>query len=263
MDYNALLSNLKNYLDYLQLVEGDRLFINNDHIKQEFNLLNVSNTNNNISKYNNEIANVKELFHISINEENDLDWKTAKTLQELYSKIKDCQKCPFGKSRTHFVFGEGNPNAEVMIIGEAPGADEDKIGKPFVGKAGQLLTKIIESINFKRDEVYIANIVKCRPPNNKTPVEDEWKECLPYLIKQIELIKPKIMLLLGAVPFKALLGSFHQITKERGQIFYYNGIPTIPTFHPAYLLRNPAAKKDVWIDVQLLRKIFDEQKNIQ
>ncbi|MEN6511854.1 MAG: uracil-DNA glycosylase [Chloroherpetonaceae bacterium] len=243
MENINLIDNLKNYLDYLKSLEGDRILIEN---KQA-----ITNEN--------EIDLQGDLLAVSGEETTQENWAEASTLDELNAKIKDCLKCPFGQSRTHFVFGDGNPNADILIIGEAPGADEDKIGKPFVGKAGQLLTRIIESVKFSREDVYIANIVKCRPPNNRTPVEDEWKECLPYLIKQIELIKPKFIMLLGAVPFKALLGSDHQITKERGQVFNYNGIPTIPTFHPAYLLRNPAAKKDVWEDVQLLRKLFDEK----
>ncbi|MCE5305888.1 uracil-DNA glycosylase [bacterium] len=241
MENINLIDNLKNYLDYLKSLEGDRILIEN---KQA-----ITNEN--------EIDLQEGLLAVTGEETTQANWAEASTLDELNAKIKDCLKCPFGQSRTHFVFGDGNPSADILIIGEAPGADEDKIGKPFVGKAGQLLTRIIESVKFSREDVYIANIVKCRPPNNRTPVEDEWKECLPYLIKQIELIKPKFIMLLGAVPFKALLGSDHQITKERGQVFDYNGIPTIPTFHPAYLLRNPAAKKDVWEDVQLLRKLFD------
>jgi len=259
MEYAELLDKLEDYLEFLKSIEGDRLLIQKraDNIISTRENLVPSST---IMEHNFEIVSNEKLFPQENNEKIDTDWESAQTLEVLYSKIKDCLKCPFGQSRTHFVFGEGNPDADVMLIGEAPGADEDKIGKPFVGKAGQLLTKIIESVNFTRDEVYIANIVKCRPPNNKTPIEEEWKECLPYLIKQIEIIKPKILLLLGAVPFKALLGEQHQITKERGQVFYFQGIPTIPTFHPAYLLRNPAAKKDVWQDVQLLRKIFEEKK---
>jgi DNA polymerase len=243
MENINLIDNLKNYLDYLKSLEGDRILIENKQAITNENEINLQG----------------DLLAVSGEETTQANWAEASTMDELNAKIKDCLKCPFGQSRTHFVFGDGNPNADILIIGEAPGADEDKIGKPFVGKAGQLLTRIIESVKFSREEVYIANIVKCRPPNNRTPVEDEWKECLPYLIKQIELIKPKFIMLLGAVPFKALLGSDHQITKERGQVFNYNGIPTIPTFHPAYLLRNPAAKKDVWEDVKLLRKLFDEK----
>lgn len=258
MEYIELLNGLKDYLEFLKSIEGDRLLIQKraDNIIYTREDLVPSTT---IMEHNFEIVSNEKLFPQESKQKIDADWESAQTLEDLYSKIKDCLKCPFGKSRTHFVFGKGNPNADIMIIGEAPGADEDRIGKPFVGKAGQLLTKIIESVNFTREEVYIANIVKCRPPNNKTPIAEEWKECLPYLIKQIEIIKPKILLLLGAVPFKALLGEQHQITKERGQVLYFKGIPTIPTFHPAYLLRNPTAKKDVWQDVQLLRKMFEEK----
>jgi DNA polymerase len=187
-------------------------------------------------------------------------WENSNNLENFYELIHNCKKCKFGETRNHFVFGAGNPNAEIMLIGEAPGADEDLQGVPFVGKAGQLLTKILGAINLQREEVYIANVVKCRPPGNKTPTEDDFKDCLPYLLKQIELIKPKFILTLGAVPLKALLGAKYQITKVRGKILDFKGIVLIPTFHPAYLLRNPNAKKEVWEDVQLLQRLYLETK---
>lgn len=184
------------------------------------------------------------------------DWQQATTLEELYYQIKDCKKCKFGKTRNKFVFGVGNPKAEIMLVGEAPGAEEDQKGEPFVGAAGQLLDKILKAINLDRSIVYIANVVKCRPPLNKTPTEEEYSPCFPYLVKQIELIKPKFMLLLGAVALQALFGKNYKITQWRGKIIDYKGIKVIPTYHPAYLLRNPNAKKDVWIDVQLLQQLY-------
>jgi DNA polymerase len=188
------------------------------------------------------------------------EWKDSNTLDELNSMIQECLKCPFGATRTNFVFGVGNPNADILVIGEGPGADEDIKGEPFVGRAGQLLTKILEAIKLTRDEVYIANVVKCRPPGNKTPTESEFADCLPYLMKQIEIIKPKFILTLGAVPLLALFGKEYQISKHRGHVIDYKGIKVIPTYHPAYLLRNPAAKKFVWEDVQLLEKLYKENK---
>lgn len=188
------------------------------------------------------------------------NWQEAPTLRELHQAIKDCLKCKYGSTRNKFVFGVGNPNADILLIGEAPGADEDLKGEPFVGKAGQLLDKILAAIKLNRNTVYIANVVKCRPPGNKTPEESDYLTCLPYLLKQIELIKPKFILLLGAVALQALFGKSYKITQWRGKVIYYNDIAAIPTYHPAYLLRNPAAKKEVWEDVQLLQKMYLDYK---
>lgn len=188
------------------------------------------------------------------------NWENSSTMEELHRAIKDCKKCKYGATRTKFVFGVGNTNAEILLVGEAPGADEDLKGEPFVGKAGQLLDKILAAINLDRRTVYIANVVKCRPPGNKTPEEADYAHCLPYLKKQIELIKPKFILLLGAVALQALLGKSYKITNWRGKVINYGDIIAIPTYHPAYLLRNPAAKREVWEDVQLLQKLYLENK---
>lgn len=170
---------------------------------------------------------------------------------ELEAAAKACRKCgELSRCRTNVVFGVGNRQAELMFIGEAPGADEDEQGEPFVGRAGQLLTKIIEAMGFKREEVYIANILKCRPPNNRPPLPDESANCLPYLLRQIELIQPKVMVALGATAVRALIGDETGITKMRGNWYEFHGVPIMPTFHPAYLLRNPPAKKYVWADMQ-------------
>ncbi len=186
------------------------------------------------------------------------DWQNAKSLDELLNKIKDCQKCPLGMIRTKFVFGEGNPNADIMVIGEAPGADEDIQGRPFVGRAGQLLTKILESVGFKREDVFIGNINKCRPPGNRVPAKNEVDACEPFLLKQIELIKPKFILALGLTAANTLLKSNYKMGDIRGKLFNYNGIQTLVTYHPAALLRNPNWKKPVWEDMKLLRKLYDE-----
>ncbi|MCX7886221.1 MAG: uracil-DNA glycosylase [Verrucomicrobiae bacterium] len=166
-------------------------------------------------------------------------------------QTKRCRRCPeLARARQNVVFGAGNPRAELMFIGEAPGADEDAQGEPFVGKAGQLLTRIIEAMGMRRSEVYIANVLKCRPPENRTPLPDEIANCLPYLRQQIELIRPKVIVALGATALRALLGLNVSVTKMRGKWYVYEGIPIMATFHPAYLLRNEAAKRDVWQDMK-------------
>ncbi len=181
------------------------------------------------------------------------------TLQEFYEAIKDCPRCPLAKTRTHLVFGEGNEKAKLMLIGEAPGRDEDLSGVPFVGRAGQLLNKILEAIHFKREDVYIANIVKCRPPNNRDPLPSEVEKCEPYLKKQIEIIKPKIILALGRIAGQTLLKTNASLTALRGKVHNYHGIKLVVTYHPAALLRNPHWKKPTWEDVQFLRKLYDEE----
>lgn len=176
-------------------------------------------------------------------------------LGELAATAMGCTKCPLAKGRKNVVFGEGNPHAELMFIGEGPGHDEDIQGRPFVGAAGQLLTKMINAMQFEREDVYIANVVKCRPPNNRNPEDPEAQACLPYLRRQIELIKPKVLVLLGAVPLLHLLGK-KGITRLHGEWHEYMGIKTLPTFHPAYLLRSPSEKKHAWADLQKVMQLF-------
>jgi len=189
------------------------------------------------------------------------DWKKTKSLDSLYEKIHNCQNCPLGATRKNFVFGTGNPEADIMLIGEAPGADEDEQGKPFVGRAGQLLTKIIESIGLSRDDVFICNIIKCRPPENRAPFPSEIDECEPYLIKQIELIQPKFILALGLTAIDTLLKKKNKMAEIRGIVQNYHGIKMVVTYHPAALLRNPNWKKLVWDDVRQLRRLYDEYLN--
>jgi uracil-DNA glycosylase len=188
------------------------------------------------------------------------DWEKATSLEELDKLINKCTKCPLHKSRTNFVFGVGNPNADVMVVGEGPGADEDAKGEPFVGRAGKLLNEILKAINFQREEVYIANVVKSRPPGNRTPTSEEMEACLPYLKKQIELIKPKLILCLGLTAAQGLLKKRESLTKMRGQIFDYLNAKVMVTYHPAALLRNPNWKRPCWEDVQQFRKMYDEMK---
>jgi len=175
-------------------------------------------------------------------------------LKELEKICKNCTLCDLSKTRKNVVFGEGNPNTKLMFIGEGPGEMEDKTGRPFVGRAGQLLTKIIENVlNLKREDVYIANIVKCRPPNNRVPTIEEANTCKPYLLKQIEIINPNILVCLGKTAFMYLMNNDMPISKVRGQIFEYKDKKVIPTFHPSYLLRNPSAKKDAFKDFLLIK----------
>ena len=177
------------------------------------------------------------------------------TFEQMQNEINNCKRCKLCNSRTNTVFGEGNPKAELMFIGEGPGRDEDEQGRPFVGKSGQLLTKMINAMGYQREDVYIANIVKCRPPNNRTPLPDEAETCLPFLLRQIEIIKPKVIVLLGAVPLKYLLNKTG-ITKIHGEWFDFNGIKTIASFHPAFLLRDPRQKKHAWEDLQKAMKVL-------
>ena len=184
-------------------------------------------------------------------------YTTAKTLTDFYQQIKDCKKCHLCKTRTNFVFGVGSQTAKVMFIGEAPGREEDLQGEPFVGKAGQLLDKILVAINFTRDKVYIANILKCRPPENRDPLPDEIEMCEPYLLEQIRIIQPKIICALGRISAQALLKTKQTLGQLRGKFHDYNGIKFLATYHPAALLRYPQYKRATWEDVKLLRKEYD------
>ena len=172
------------------------------------------------------------------------------TLAEVRKELGDCQRCKLHRTRRTIVFGEGNEKATLMFIGEGPGYDEDAQGRPFVGKAGQLLTKIIQSINLSRDEVYIANIIKCRPPQNRNPEPDEIQSCHPFLMKQIGVIQPKIICALGTFSAQTLLKTDAKISVLRGKIYDLEGIKVIPTYHPAFLLRNPERKREVWEDMK-------------
>ncbi|MCP2519736.1 uracil-DNA glycosylase [Candidatus Aminicenantes bacterium AC-708-M15] len=174
-------------------------------------------------------------------------------LEILKEKVKNCKKCNLSSSRINPVFGEGNIEADLMFIGEAPGEEEDKRGRPFVGRAGQLLTKIILAMKLKREDVYITNVVKCRPPRNRDPKNDEISTCLGYLIEQIKIIKPKVIVTLGRIPAKVFIKSSQPITRLRGNFYDYQGIKLLPTYHPSYLIRNESnikLKKEVWSDMK-------------
>ncbi len=186
---------------------------------------------------------------------NDVSTKSNdELLNDLCGEAAACQLCPLAKTRKNVVFGDGNPQAKIVFVGEAPGADEDEQGLPFVGKAGQLLTKIINAMGLERKDVYICNILKCRPPGNRNPLPEEIRLCEPFLKKQLQLISPQIICALGSFAAKTLLKTETPITSLRGRFHTYEGIKLMPTYHPAYLLRNPAAKKPVWEDIQSIMK---------
>ncbi|ERI94294.1 putative uracil-DNA glycosylase A [Clostridiales bacterium oral taxon 876 str. F0540] len=185
-----------------------------------------------------------------------LGWK------ELYEQCSNCDKCSLSKNRKNMVFGEGNLRAPIMFIGEAPGADEDEQGKPFVGKAGQLLTKGLTALNLIRDrDYYICNICKCRPENNRTPYEEEAESCLPYLRNQVALVKPKIIVCLGATAMKNVISKEWKITRDRGKWIERKGYYMIATFHPAALFRDESKKQMFWQDLKSIRQKYDELLN--
>lgn len=250
MEENTLKLIIESLKDQKEIF-GDELFKNIN-----FDNLNLQKNHQTIEKSTLQKNEISVHTTINLNEFADIN-----SLDELYNKICNCTKCALSETRNKFVFGSGNSNADVMVIGEAPGADEDKQGLPFVGRAGRLLTDILKAIKFEREEVYIANILKCRPPNNRNPLPDEMNTCMPHLQKQIQLIKPKVILCLGLVAAKALLNSKLSLTKMRGNIYEINNIPAMVTYHPAALLRNPNWKRGCWEDVQKFRKLYDELKN--
>lgn len=210
------------------------------------------------------LSGIQDIFfsksHKDLSEEKDSeiiqDISAAEKLQILAQKYKDCDKCPLHKSRHKFCYGNGSATARLMLIGEGPGADEDRTGRVFVGRAGQLLTKMLKAINLDREEVFISNIVKCRPPGNRNPLPEEKRACLPYLEEQIEIIKPQLILLLGKVAATTLLGINTTMKELRLQPHEYKGIKTYVSYHPSALLRNPQWKKPAWIDLQKLQKDY-------
>jgi len=208
-----IITDLKNYLEYLKGMGIDSLFVSGNAPQQ-------------------------------------VSQSKVQTLVEIRRELGDCRRCKLHRTRTTIVFGEGNEKTKLMFIGEGPGYDEDVQGRPFVGKAGQLLTKIIQSIHLQREEVYITNIIKCRPPQNRNPEPDEIQSCHPFLQKQIQSIQPKMICALGTFAAQTLLSTDAKITSLRGRIFELGGIKVLPTYHPAYLLRNPERKREVWEDMK-------------
>lgn len=181
------------------------------------------------------------------------------SMEDIRIAVESCQKCSLCETRTNTVFGAGDENAKLVFVGEAPGADEDKQGVPFVGRAGQKLTQIIEAMGLSRSEVYIANVLKCRPPGNRNPLPEEIQKCEPYLMAQLQFIEPKVICALGGFAAQTLLRTDTGISRLRGRFHTYQGIRLMPTYHPAYLLRNPKAKRDVWEDVQKVMIEYEKE----
>jgi uracil-DNA glycosylase len=186
--------------------------------------------------------------------------KLCQTLDEIREWIGDCQRCKLSPTRTQIVFGNGSSDPALVFVGEGPGAEEDAQGKPFVGRAGQLLTKMIEAMGLTREEVYITNVVKCRPPGNRNPEPEEIAACSPFLKNQLKVLKPRIICTLGTFASQTLLRTEEKISKLRGRFYSYEGMLLMPTYHPAYLLRNPAEKKSAWEDIQMIMKELNLKK---
>ena len=182
------------------------------------------------------------------------------TIDSVREELGECTRCGLCSTRKTIVFGKGNPQASLVFVGEAPGRDEDVAGEPFVGEAGQLLTRIIQSIKLRREDVYICNVLKCRPPKNQDPKPEEIEACFPFLKKQVEVIRPRLICALGKFAAQTLLGTTERISKLRGKIFEFQHIKLVPTFHPASLLRNPEWKREVWQDMQLIQRLLEENK---
>jgi len=183
-----------------------------------------------------------------------------KTLSDIRQDMGECKRCGLHKTRSSIVFGAGNNDADLLFVGEAPGRDEDLQGEPFVGKAGKLLSKIIEAIDMRREEVYISNIIKCRPPENRNPLPDEIESCKSFLLQQIKAIRPKIICTLGKFAAQTLLETDAPISTMRGRFHDFRGIPLMPTYHPAYLLRNPGSKREVWEDIKKVRDLLNNKR---
>ncbi len=235
-------------------------YVNSSHVfsKSRYNSFKPEKIIHNPLTQHTTVDNRKQDSFLSLTEKGQENAVSARdALLELKSTVSDCLRCPLGEMRTNLVFGDGNPDADIMFIGEAPGADEDKQGLPFVGRAGKLLTKMIEAMKLRREDVYIGNILKCRPPQNRDPKTEEIEECEPILIRQIEIIKPKIICALGRISGQTLLRSKSTLGALREIIHDYHGVKLIVTYHPAALLRNPHWKTPAWEDLKLLRREYD------
>ncbi len=260
-----LVDDVKRFLKFQSELSGGLLYLNTQNEKKQENTTNIQPEDKPTKQESENTAGYETTTKLTTGRTSPVtqslfavheDWMSADTVDFLNEQICTCMKCPLGKTRTKFVFGVGNPNADIMLIGEAPGADEDRQGEPFVGRAGQLLNKILEAVGLQREEVYICNILKCRPPNNRDPQPMEVEQCEPYLHKQIELIKPKIILALGRIAGQTLLRTGDPLGSLRSQIHDYLGIPMIIVYHPAALLRNPNFKKTMWEDMKAFRNYY-------
>lgn len=267
---NNVIKSAQDYVNNLERFYKDKIYIEDAHVSEQTKLPEPEQTTELKKKTTAQIkpgekkaiAEVDIFGNVTIKKE---EWEFAESLDELNEMIKGCKKCDLWKTRTNFVFGVGNHKADIVVIGEAPGADEDAQGEPFVGRAGQLLNKILEATGFKREEVFICNILKSRPPGNRNPLPEEVAVCKPYLDKQLQLLNPKLILLLGKVAAETLLKTREPLNKMRGKTHNYNGWDVRVTFHPAALLRNPHWKRPTWEDMLQFKEIYEKKtgKKIQ
>ncbi|MFN3780720.1 MAG: uracil-DNA glycosylase [Candidatus Kapaibacteriota bacterium] len=239
---------IENFLKFYKEIYGDTLWIDFSYFIDTHSRIASENRTDNT--YKPTISHSIDIFSV------DDDWYHSTSLTELENRINRCTKCELSKTRTKFVFGSGNPDADIMFIGEAPGAEEDLQGLPFVGRAGQLLTKLLREVGIERKDVFICNILKCRPPNNRKPLPSEIEMCKPYLLKQIEILNPKVIVALGATAIEGLFNIKKKMSELRGSIIYLNKIPVIVTYHPAAILRNPNLQREVIEDFNLLLNKF-------
>ncbi len=251
-DLKQIAKELKNYLEFqhsMGVKTMPKLYVTPDDSAPVTSEKKESET----QAMNNKIEPVDEDI-ITINEPVGLFDSKVMTLEEIRDEIGDCTRCKLHEGRTNLVFGDGNPKARLVFVGEGPGRDEDMQGKPFVGRAGKLLTKIIEAMGLKREDVYICNVVKCRPPNNRTPEPDEMDTCEQFLFKQIRTIKPEVIVCLGATAAKSILKTKASLGSLRGKFHNYSGSKLMVTYHPAALLRNPNFKRPLWDDMQVVMR---------
>lgn len=248
-EFYEIIGSLKMYIEYQKMCGVDHFPADGMSTVKEADYIDMEET---LAK---EVHDL-EVSPVEIPEKKISDKEQG--ISVLKKEIGNCTRCRLSKSRTKLVFGEGSLNAKLVFVGEAPGRDEDLSGRPFVGRAGQLLTKIINAMGLKRHDVYIMNIVKCRPPQNRNPQSDEINTCEPFMLKQLEIIKPKIICALGTFSAHTLLKTDEPISRLRGKFYDYHGIKLMPTYHPAYLLRNPNKKREVWEDIQLIMRNYNK-----
>ena len=244
---NEAINEVKALLEWYRINFGDQIYLNNDLIDEIVIEKSVPSP----------VIQQQKQLNKRKQENTKVIAQKSPELNSFYLEIKDCDKCALSATRKNFVFGYGNPHAKIMFIGEAPGQDEDEQGLPFVGRAGKLLDKMLAAINLKRDDVFIANVLKCRPPNNRDPLPEEIVKCEPYLHKQLEYIKPRILVALGRVSGSVLLREEKALREFREDTHIYNNIPLIVTYHPAALLRNPQWKRSAWIDFKKISGYLD------
>ncbi len=249
-DFSSILYSIKTHCHYYRKLGLKHLYLKTEDFIPLENR--VGNKNAGFSVNPDSMEKTKTVL---IHEE-DVSISNEEKLNSLKTEIGDCKRCKLCEKRKNIVFGEGSPEAKIVFVGEGPGEDEDIQARPFVGRAGQLLTKIIEAMQFKRSDVYIANIVKCRPPGNRNPEPEEIQHCLPFLQKQLEIISPMIVVAMGNVAAKTLLGKTAGITELRGNFFPLGNMKVMPTYHPSYLLRNQSKKKEAWVDMQIVMREY-------